>query len=522
MEIGVRFIGLLQLIARWITLPFYFMLSLQKTKTLPPIRDPILLQSACTLAKKIRKGQLSSEDAVQACIARVKEVNPYLNAVVEDRFQDAVRDAQEVDKLVASHCKTEQEIEKETPLLGVPFTAKESCSVKGMSQCVGSLPRYGIKADKDSEVVALMRKAGAIPLLVSNTPELCLSWETTNLVTGRTLNPYNLLRTSGGSSGGEAALIASGASAIGVASDLAGSIRVPAMYNGIFGHKPTPGYVSIDGHFPYARDKNFHQYLAIGPIARYAEDLKLTLSVMAGDKASKLKLYDTVDLHNLKVFYMTEPGFSLVMLPAEQEIKDAIHRVAEHLNRKYGMTATKANIKEMEDSMETSIAVFFGLQGIPNALEDPQNPKKSHSLFLEILKSLIGASKFSFSLLIFYVLKVTNVFIPKWKYKYYYDLNEALKKKFADILGDNGIFLYPTHPTAAYYHNQLYIKTAGVIYTMVFNVLGLPSTNIPLGFNKEGMPIGIQVVAAPYQDRLCLAVAEALEKDLGGWIPPLP
>lgn len=339
MEIGVRFIGLLQLIARWLTFPFYFMLSLQRTKTLPPITDEVLLQSASTLAKKIRKRQLSSEDAVQAYIARIKEVNPYLNAVVEDRFEDAVRDAQEVDRLVTSHCKAEQEIEKETPLLGVPLTVKECCSVKGMSHCVGSLSRRGIKADKDSEAVELMRKAGAIPLLVSNTPELCLSWETTNLVTGKTLNPYNFLRTSGGSSGGEAALIASGASVIGVASDVAGSIRVPAMYNGIFGHKPTPGYVSIDGHFPYATDKNFHKYLVVGPIARYAEDLKLMLSVMAGDKASKLRLYDTVDLHNLKVFFMTEPGYSLVLLPVEQDIKDAIHRVAEHLNKKYGMTA---------------------------------------------------------------------------------------------------------------------------------------------------------------------------------------
>lgn len=496
------------------------MWSLQSVKTLPPIKDPILLQSASTLAKKIRKGQLSSEDVVRAYITRIKEVNPNLNAVVEDCYADALRDAQEVDRLIASHCKTEQEIEKELPLLGVPFTVKESCGVKGMSQCVGSLPRRGIKADKDGEAVKLIRKAGAIPLLVSNTPELCLSLETTNLVTGRTLNPYNPLRTSGGSSGGEAALIGAGASLIGVGSDVAGSIRVPAMYNGIFGHKPTPGYVSIDGHFPYATDIDFQKYLVVGPIARYAEDLKPMLSVMAGGKASKLKLYEKVDLHNLKVFYMTEAGKSLVFLPVEQDIKDVIHTVAKHLNRKYGMPVTEGNFKEMEDSAETSIAVFFGLQGIPNALEDSENPKGSHSLFLEIMKALIGASKYSNALLMFYVLQVTNVFIPRWKYKYYYDQNEALKKKFTDVLGDNGIFLYPTHPTAAYYHNEMFTKTVGIMYAMIFNVLGLPSTHVPLGFNKEGMPIGIQIVAAPSQDRLCLAVAEALEKDLGGWIPP--
>ncbi|KAJ4436871.1 hypothetical protein ANN_17003, partial [Periplaneta americana] len=541
MEFSVRFLGFLQTLLRYLAAPLYFLWSLQDVKILPPIGDPILLQSASTIAKKIRKRLIKSEDVVAAYIKRIKEVNPYLNAVVEDRFADALQDAREVDNIISSTKETEDQLEKETPLLGVPFTVKESCGLKGLSQCVGSIPRIGIKSDKDGETVKLLRKAGAIPLLVSNTPEFCLGWETNNLVTGRTLNPYNSQKTCGGSSGGEGALIGSGASVIGVGSDVAGSIRVPAMYNGIFGHKPTPGkyisryrstsmcdftfilfagYVSIDGHFPYATDANFHEYLAIGPIARYAEDLKCMLSVMAGEKASKLKLSEKVDLHSLKVYYMTDAGKSFVLLPVDQEIKKTVSTAAKHLNRKYGIPAKEVVIEEMGDSAETSISVFFGLQGIPNALEDPQNPKESHNLFLELLKAIFGASKYSLSLLLFYLLQVTNVFIPKWRYNYYCGESKKLKKKFMDILGDNSVFLYPTHPTAAYYHNQVFFKTAGVMYTMLFNVLGLPSTHVPLGLNKEGMPIGIQVIAAPHQDRLCLAVAEALEKDFGGWIPP--
>nr|CAD7587512.1 unnamed protein product [Timema genevievae] len=89
-----------------------------------------------------------------------------------------------------------------------------------------------------------------------------------------------------------------------------------------------------------------------------------------------------------------------------------------------------------------------------------------------------------------------------------------------EVLGDNGVFLCPTHPTAAYYHGQSFTRTAGIMYSMIFNVLGLPSTHVPMGLNKKGLPIGIQVVAGPHQDRLCLAVAEVLEHEFGGWVPP--
>lgn len=183
--------------------------------------------------------QLRSEDVVRAYIQRIREVNPLINAVVEERFAAAIEEAKKADELIAS-AQTIWLI-KTYPLLGVPFTVKESCALKGAPLTGGSLPRRSVRASVDGEAVANLRASGCIPLLVSNTPEYCLSWESYNHVTGRTLNPYDSRRTAGGSSGGEGALIGAGASLFGVGSDVAGSIRVPSLFNGIFGHKPTAG-----------------------------------------------------------------------------------------------------------------------------------------------------------------------------------------------------------------------------------------------------------------------------------------
>lgn len=130
-----------------------------------------------------------------AYIKRIKDVNKYLNAVIEERFADAINDAKKADKIIVETSLTY--VIKNYPLLGVPFTIKESIAVKGMSQVGGSINRIGIKASEDAVVVQKLKSAGGIPLLVSSTPEYCFSWECMNLVSGRTKNPYDLGRTSG-------------------------------------------------------------------------------------------------------------------------------------------------------------------------------------------------------------------------------------------------------------------------------------------------------------------------------------
>lgn len=520
MEIGVRILGAVQLIISLLLIPVFYLLSFRKIKYVPPIKSDLLKLSATQLAKKIRNKELTSQEVVEAYIARIREVNPLLNAVVEDRFEDARQDAINVDKLITSGQKDSKTLEEETPLLGVPVTVKESCCVKGMSYCVGSLPRMGVKAEQDGQAVSNIKKAGGIPLCVTNTPELCLCWESNNLVTGKTNNPYNIYRTSGGSSGGEGALLGAGASLVGIGSDIAGSIRIPAMFNGVYGHKPTPRMISLEGHYPISKDDKFSKFLVLGPLTRYVEDLTLMMKVMGGENAKMLHLDQEVNLGSINVFYQESAGFSLVNVGVQDEITTRMLEAAAYLKNNHGCTVKKGNF-DLGDSVEMSGAVFLGLNDIPHLLDISKIKKRTEmSVYVEFFKSLLGLSEFSINGMLFMLLLEHRLMISESTYPYYNKLNEMLKQSFAESLKDNGVLLYPTFPVAALHHGEIFVKTAGVMYTIIFNSLELPSTHVPLGLDKNGLPIGIQVVAAPYQDRLCLAVAKALDEKYRGWIPP--
>ncbi|VVC89393.1 unnamed protein product [Leptidea sinapis] len=345
MELGVRLVGVILRILYVLTAPLFWLLA-RNTKSVSPIRDPILLRSATNLVTAIRNGELTSEKVTYAFIGRIHEVNLQLNAVVDQRFREAMEEARAVDGEVAAarSAGTLDQLFKNKPLLGIPFTVKESCSLAGLSNAVGCVDWEGRRATSDGEAVARMRKAGGIPLLVSNTPELCLGWETTNLVTGTTNNPYCIARTSGGSSGGESALLGCGASVASVSSDIAGSIRIPAAFCGVFGHKPTPGLVPYEGHIPTLSDPLFPQYLSVGPQCRFAEDLSLLLRVMAGPGA----LDETpVSCDKLRA------GHSLALIEVEPALRDVIERAALYLRDECGA----ALCHELENTVEMSVSI---------------------------------------------------------------------------------------------------------------------------------------------------------------------
>lgn len=236
----------------WIFLRYYIDLLIDKlfgfvydsTRVhLPSTSEKILLESATSLAEKIRKKQLKVEVVVRAFINRIKEVNGILNAVVDERFEEAIKDAKAADELIRDG---KVDFEKQ-PFFGVPFTAKESTACKGMANTFGLVCRKGIKAEEDAECVALMKKAGGILLGVTNVPSLNLWQETFNPIYGVTKNPYNTTRNVGGSSGGEAAIVAAGGCPIGLGSDIGGSVRIPCFMCGVFGHKITNGLTSTKG-----------------------------------------------------------------------------------------------------------------------------------------------------------------------------------------------------------------------------------------------------------------------------------
>ncbi|XP_023940660.2 fatty-acid amide hydrolase 2-A isoform X2 [Bicyclus anynana] len=521
MEVGVRIVGIVLRVLNFLLAPLFWLhWRKQDPLRVPPIQNPVLLQSASELAEAIRSGKLTSEEVVTTFISRIHEVNPHINAVVQDLMCTAVYRAREAD-LLLREVRLRGEIDElivTKPLLGVPFTIKESCSLKSMSNSVGCLEHRGRTAREDGRAVQLVTEAGAIPLLISNTPELCLGWETTNLLHGATNNPYRLSTTPGGSSGGEAALLASGASALSVSSDIAGSIRIPAAYCGVFGHKPTPGIISIEGHVPTLTDENYPKFLTVGPMTRYAEDLPLLLSVMAGQQAHRLELQRPVAVDRLRIYHMTEATKSIALLSVHPAIQQAVLKATDYLHNKCGATLCAEKFKELEESVEMSVSVFFAMKDIPNMLQDPLNPKHEKSLLMEIIKYFTGNGSRSLQALGFALLRSKLLFIPRRRLAHHRERARRLRTIMMEKLGTDGVLLYPVHNSLAHYHNQVFLRASGVMYSMLFNVLGFPATVVPMGLH-DGLPVAIQVIAAPYQDRLCLAVAKQLEERFGGWQP---
>ncbi|XP_052866207.1 fatty-acid amide hydrolase 2-B-like [Anopheles cruzii] len=518
MEIWLVCLGLLLRLLNVLLKPIVaFVGGSKRTAHFPEIRNDMLNIPAVDLAERIRNKELRSEDVVRAYIERIREVNPLLNAVVEERFEAAIEEARKADTLIAETQPIW--LIKNYPLLGVPFTVKESCALRDAPITGGSLARKGLKATADGEAVAHLRTAGCIPLLVSNTPEYCLNWESYNHITGRTLNPHDSRRTAGGSSGGEGALIGAGASLFGVGSDVAGSIRLPAHFNGIFGHKPTAGAISIRGHFPMSTDEKFGRLLTVGPMSRYAKDLPTLLHIMAGPGAAKLRLGESVYTRDIRIFYAEDMGFNPGHLPVDDDIKMGLYRAVQYF-KGHGLATERFEFDNMPEAMELAFSVLQSLSDVPSIFHNPANPKAPHSLGVELLRSVLGRSQYTLAGIMFYVIFSLKNFFTSDRLDAYLQKAAQMRKQMIDTLGTDGVFLFPTFPTSALRHYESFGHIMGVGYTMLFNALGLPATHVPLGFDRHGLPIGIQVVAAPFQDRLGLCIARELEAAFGGWKAP--
>ncbi|KAH8241238.1 hypothetical protein KR032_004532 [Drosophila birchii] len=496
---------------------------------IPPIRNRLLTLSVQELRNRLKSRQLTSAALVGAYIERIESVNAHLNAIVESRFSAALEEAAKADDLIAS-CESPADVEKlfaERPLLGLPATIKESCAVGGMTFSVGSLFRKKVKAPADGEAVKRLRSAGAIPLLVSATPEYCFSIETDTLLNGRCLNPYDFERTPGGSSGGEGSLIGAGASLFGIGSDIGGSIRIPSLYCGIFGHKPSGGVVSTKGHFPNSTDPNIEHYLVEGPMTRFAEDLNDLLKAMAGkDKSAKLRLDEPVQLNQIKVHYALafEGVNGLMHQPVDEDIRNAICRATTHLSN-LGLDVKRAKLPNLNNSVEMAFSSIAKQDGMNYLLEvecPDENSGLVGKILWEILKSLVGKSCYTTNALTFEIMRQTNAFMSRSRVNKYLEEGHYLIGEFRDLLGDNGVLLFPTLNLPAPRHKWSQFSLWGVDYTLIFNLLGLPVTHVPIGLNERGIPIGFSVIAAPNQDRLCLRMAVELERAFGGWQPPIP
>ena len=267
-------------------------------------------------------------ELAEAHLAKIDRLNPKLNAFVQIDPERVRREAREAESAIAGAGDL-------GPLHGVPISVKSSIDVAGMRIESGTRLRAGTVAANDAPLVQRLRRAGAIILGVTNTPELLMAWETDNLLYGRSNSPWDFERTPGGSSGGEAAAIAAGMSAAGVGSDGGGSIRVPAHFCGICGLKPTPGRIPSTRHFP-ASGGPFALLGVVGPMARTVEDLKVLFEVMQGPDdgdtcAAPVPVTWPADheLAQRKIGYFEDDGRT----PVAPEIRRAVRSAADALAR---------------------------------------------------------------------------------------------------------------------------------------------------------------------------------------------
>ena len=458
----------------------------------------IIYSSAKSIAQLVRDREVSSVEVVQAHLDRIEEVNDRLNAVVRLCAERALDEAREADAVLA------QGVSK-GPLHGVPMTLKDSLDTEGVVTTGGTLGRRTFVPERDSAVAARLRAAGAILLGKTNTPEITFAGETDNLVYGRTNNPYGLDRTPGGSSGGAGAIVAAGGSPFDMGSDTGGSIRLPAHFSGIAGIKPNSGRVPRTGHIiPYAAGAE-DSYTQNGPMARYVEDLVLTLPIISGpdweDPAivpMPLGYPADVDLGSLRVaFYTRAPGYNV----PTQETVDAVNAAVRVVS----------NVVESieEDTPEPLSRVL--------ELNDRIGDGDGRAAMLRVLERA-GTTEFAP-----YIRSMRDEAIPISTGEFTKALEE-LDRYRSDMLGfmrSYDAIICPTAAMPAPTHGETFKdENRNAYYTHPYNLTGWPGAVVRCGSSPEGLPIGVQVISRPWREDVALALAAVLESALGGYVRP--
>jgi Asp-tRNA(Asn)/Glu-tRNA(Gln) amidotransferase A subunit family amidase len=453
------------------------------------------------MAGMVRERAISPVELVEAHLAQIAAQNPRINAFVTVLGEEARAAARKAESAVMHG-------ESLGLLHGVPVTVKDSFDVAGLPTLCGSRFRLGHKAAGDATAVARLRAAGAIILGKTNTPEFLSSYETDNFITGRTNNPWNLGRTPGGSSGGEAASIAWFCSAGGIGSDGGGSIRIPAHFCGIAGLKPTPGRIPATGHFPAMTHPGGLLAVA-GPLARSAEDLRLMFAALAG--------YDSQDPFSAPV-PLQPAGVAGVRVgvaeqfygvPVDPEIRHTVRRAARMLD---DLTIPTEMFEPRGLERAPNLWWFFFGQ-LPAALTRQAiqgREADAHWTGTEFLTDALEQPAPTVEQLLLNLAK-----------------RDRMRAGLLRQMEEFPVLLMPPCGVTAFAHRARRWQVGpkedaveiGLFQAMMpatpFNLLGLPAVVIPFGMSAEGLPIGVQLVGRPYAEELILELAVRLENARG-------
>jgi len=444
----------------------------------------IVDESLTRIAELIRSGAVSPVEVAEAYLDQIGKLNPQLNAIVT-LAPDLLEKAKEAESILQGGGHV-------GPLHGVPVTIKDTIETAGLLSTSGSKLRADYIPAKDAPAVARLKAAGAIILGKTNASEMAMDYTADNLVFGRTNHPLDASLTPGGSSGGEAAAIASHMSPGGLGSDLAGSIRVPAHFCGIAGLKPGAGRVPGEGQFPPSSGP-YSLGAVIGPLARTVGDLRSLFRVIVNSEGPRMST-----LKDLRVAWYVDDGVA----PVTQETKAAVESVVASLSDA-GFVTEERRAPHVERANELWLKIF------------------SRASVVQLRKAYAGRESEGGSFVTWRLSSADDTppasldeYISVWMER------DQLRAEMIDWMETTPILVCPVGSTPAYKHDTLKVTLDGVSigafrafsYAQAFNLFDLPVVTIPAGKSKEGLPIGVQIVGRPFAEELILDVAEIVEK----------
>lgn len=456
------------------------------------MKGTIIWKSATELHDMIIHGDISSVDLVETILERIDKINPKINAIVTLN-EHAREEAEKADKDVKKGF--------ENPLLGVPITIKDNIYTKGLKTTYGSLLYKDFIPDEDAVVVERLKKAGAIILGKTNLPELALVAITDNPLFGITRNPWDLERTPGGSSGGSAAAVASGLGPLSIGNDGGGSIRIPSSFCGVYGFKPStgvvPGYPLLPMFIGLATD---------GPITRYVSDAALLMDIISGpdyrDKFSvgipKKNFSENLEigLGNMKIAFSRDLGYAIVDPEVEELVREAAFKFSD-LGAE--VEEIDASIVNMEQELTLKVVAE-----VVSYMKDQ----------LEKWKKVAFKPYLTFLMMTEYITFTDYLKIEEKAMQLWYNVMKIFKEY--DFL------ITPTVSVPAFKIEEqmgpssIAGKSIGPIgwmpFTYPFNFTGQPAANIPIGLNKDELPVGMHVVGRPYNDVSVMQLSKKYEE----------
>jgi amidase len=484
--------------------------------------DPIdPFASARDMLAALRARRISAVELLDLHVRRIARFNPSLNALVQPDVERARADAAAAD---ARRARGE-----DAPLLGLPMTLKESINVRGLHTTVGMPFWKDFRSEHDAPVTMRVKGAGAAVMAKTNVPQMLADWQSNNPVYGRTNNPWDLARTPGGSTGGGSAALAAGLTPLEFGSDIGGSIRVPAAFCGVYGHRPSETAMPRSGQFPFPPMPNAAVVMGVqGPLARSADDLELALDVAAGpetgeDAAWRLSIPPARHerLPEFRVAVMPP----IAWVPVDAEIAAALDGLASRLGR-LGCRVETIQPDELGDYRE-HYALYLTLLAAVTSARVPADQRRAR---VDVMRT--RDDEWSRAL-------QRGIESGAPDYIAWSSQRERYRAGWRSFFREWDVLLSPAFFTPAYPHwdkpwpdtpasiartlevnGKPVLEELGLVYPSVTTLAGQPATAFPAGRTRAGLPIGVQAVGPYLEDRTPLRFAALVTRELGGFTAP--